>query len=92
VSGDPGQAHRRHVRPAGGGYQATCPDCAWSYRSPSVAAAHTEATHHTCRPVLGPRPLPPGTTVVGAGSMAVGADDPRPHGRWWEYWRLGEVW
>ena len=62
------------------------------YRSRSLPAAHTEAAHHTCQPILDPRPLPPGTIITGAGSATTRADDPRPHTDWWRYERLGEIW
>lgn len=73
------------VSPNEGGYQATCPDCPWLYWSRSLPAVHTEATHHTCTPVLGPRRLAPGTRIVGAGSTAVASRDPRPAATYWGY-------
>lgn len=52
-------------------------DCGWTSHWPTLAKAHTEATYHTCTPILGPRPLPPGTTIVSTGqSTPIRADMP----------------
>jgi len=76
-------------------FVAICPSCFWTYASPSLPKAHTEATFHTCQIVLGPRPLRAGVQVVGAVSTAAAAKDARPSGYSWYLGRGGqpfEVW
>lgn len=79
----------RVQRGEGRAWQATCPDCGWSYRSTILERAHTEATHHTCKPTLGPRHTP-GVTFGDASSMPIGVAQV-PRGFWGGDHRL-EVW
>lgn len=72
---------RTDVRKLDGQWKATCPSCPWTYRSKSLPSAHTEATHHTCTPILGPRWLMPGTVISDGTSIAVAVRDPRD--AWW---------
>jgi len=86
---------RTRVSVAGKRFTASCGTCGWSYSSASIRAAHTEAAYHQCAPTLGPRPLPPGVTIAGAGSTAVRSTDPRWSawsGWYWGSSRRPEVW
>lgn len=84
---------RRKVRKVPGGrWLATC-SCGWGYSSRELPKVHTEATFHSCRPVLGPRPVRPGTTIAAGTSTAVASvRDPRPSAGWWGFIRPREVW
>lgn len=60
---------RTRVRRSAGAWEATCHECEWLFWAHQMRDVMAAARNHQCRPILGPKPLPPGTTIEGVGAQ-----------------------